>query len=54
VRHIIIAFHTSVDTDKTILKGIIYEGVLDWIQLAVDGIVCRVSCIRGDNILIIF
>lgn len=48
MRHIIIVFHTSVDTDKTILKVILSEVVLDWIQLAVGGILCRVLCIRGN------
>lgn len=54
VRQIIIVFHTSIDTDKTILKMILYEGVLDWIQLPVDGTLCRVLCIRGGNIFITF
>jgi len=54
VRYIIIVFHASVGTDKTILKVILCEGVLDWIQLTVDGILCRVLCIRGGNIFITF
>jgi hypothetical protein len=54
VRQIIIVFHTSVDTDKTILKVILYEGVLDRILLAVDGVLCRVLCIRVGNIFTTF
>lgn len=54
VRQIIIVFHTSSDTDKTILKVILYEGILDWLQLVVDGVLCRVLCLRVGNIFTTF